>query len=99
MNIERNNHKEVVITGNIKTIDDSIQIKKFVSELVASGNHAVHLNIKDSLSMSSTVIGFLMTLVHNEKVQLSITVGDNRLYTLLDELDLVQEFKVRCAAN
>jgi hypothetical protein len=44
--------------------------------------------------MTSTVIGFLMKLVHHDKIQISISVGDSRLYDLLDELNLVQLLNV-----
>lgn len=40
------------------------------------------------------VIGFLMKLVYHDKVPLSISVDDNRLYMLLNELCLDKVFNV-----
>lgn len=94
MHIEQKSDNEVIITGNIKSGEDSIQIKTTINELLARGSRSIHLKIMDSLSMTSTMIGFLMKVVHQEKVHLLITVGDSRLYSLLEELSLVQQFNV-----
>jgi len=99
MHIEHSGNNEVVITGNIKSVEDSIQIKNIINDLVTKGSRRIHLNIKDSLSITSTAIGFLMKLVHHEKVHLSISVGDKRLFTLLEELSLLQQFNVRLAGQ
>ena len=45
--------------------------------------------------MTSTVIGYLMKLVNIDKITISMIVGDQRLYQLLDELSLVKAFNVR----
>jgi hypothetical protein len=42
--------------------------------------------------MTSTVIGFLMKLVNLDKITVSLVIGDQRLYQLLDELNLVLPF-------
>lgn len=94
MHIEHAGDNEVVITGNIKSVEDSLLIKDTINTLVAQGSQNIHLKIKDSLSITSTMIGFLMKLVHQEKVHLFITVGDSRLYSLLEELKLLQQFNV-----
>lgn len=95
MHIEQNGDSGIVITGNIKSVEDSLQVKNTINALVAQGSQSIHLSIKDSLSMTSTMIGFLMKLIHQEKVHLVITVGDRRLYSLLEELSLLQQFNVR----
>ncbi|NTV13022.1 MAG: hypothetical protein HGA96_03675 [Desulfobulbaceae bacterium] len=97
MHIEQIGNNELVITGNIKSVEDSIEIKNTINKLVAQSSKFIHLNIKDSLSLTSTAIGFLLKLVHQEKVHLSILVGDKRLYSLLEELSLLQQFNVRLA--
>ncbi|OGU14188.1 MAG: hypothetical protein A2076_01955 [Geobacteraceae bacterium GWC2_53_11] len=94
MHIEHAGDNEVVITGNIKSVEDSLLIKETINTLVAQGSQNIHLKIKDSLSITSTMIGYLMKLVHQEKVHLFITVGDSRLYSLLEELKLLQQFNV-----
>lgn len=99
MDIEQKGSNEVIITGNIKSVEDSLVIKNALNKLVTQGNRSIHITIKDSFSMTSTTIGFLMKLVHHENVQLSVSVGDKRLYTLLEELSLLQQFNVRFAGQ
>lgn len=95
MHIEHIGTNELVITGNIKSVEDSIEIKNTINTLLAKGSNHIQLDVKDSLSLTSTAIGFLMKLVHHEKIKLSIIVGDKRLYALLEELNLLQQFNVR----
>jgi hypothetical protein len=45
--------------------------------------------------MTSTVIGNLMKLVNIDKISISLVVGDQRLFQLLEELSLVQPFNAR----
>ena len=96
MTITESGTNELTISGNIKTIDDSITIKDAVKRLQASGGDSILLRIPDSFSMPSAVIGFLMKLVNHDKVKLSIKVGDPRLGELLDELQLTAAFRVTC---
>ena len=55
----------VTILGNIKSISDFQNIKQNIDNIVAIHNSVV-LNIKDSLSITSSVIGYLNKLVLNE---------------------------------
>jgi hypothetical protein len=95
VNIELGGSNELVISGNMKSIEDSTKIKESVNALKKNGSNGVVLRIQDSFSMTSTVIGFLMKLVNVDKVRVSLIVGDPRLYQLLDELCLVPVFNVR----
>jgi hypothetical protein len=99
MQIESNGRNELTIIGNIKSIEDSIDIKVAVNALQRAGAANILLRIQDSFSMTSTVIGHLMKLVNLDRIPLSIIVGDHRLYELLDELSLVQPFNVRFVEN
>jgi hypothetical protein len=95
MQIEDNGSNELTIAGNIKSIEDSMEIKTAVNTLQKRGAKNIQLRIQDSFSMTSTVIGYLMKLVNLDKIPVSLVVGDHRLYQLLDELNLVQPFNVR----
>jgi len=92
MQIEKSGAAELTIIGNIKSIEDSDAIKRHIGMLAASGANSISLKIADSFSMTSSVIGFLMKLVHRDKVRLSISIRDERLFTLLQELNLVSTF-------
>lgn len=95
MNIEQKSAAELVISGNIKTIDDSIALRAAVQKLVDGGCSSIMLKIPDSFAMPSAVIGYLMKLVNRDKVQLNVIAGDQRLRELLDELQLTEQFGVR----
>ncbi len=95
MQIERTCSSELTITGNIKSIEDSIQIKGAINAIRKDGAQSLRMNIKDSFSITSTVIGNLIKLVHHDKVNLSIMIGDQRLYDLLVELNIAHDFNAR----
>jgi predicted DNA-binding protein with PD1-like motif len=95
MQIKMSGSSEISIMGNIKSIEDSLEIKNAVSDLQKKGAKSIHLRIQDSFSMTSTVIGHLMKLVNVDKITISMIVGDDRLYQLLEELSLVHPFNVR----
>jgi hypothetical protein len=95
MQIECKGSNELIITGNIKSIEDGIEIKAAINALKEKGAKSLLLKIVDSFSMTSTVIGFLMKLVNLDKITVSLLIGDQRLYQLLDELNLVQPFNAR----
>jgi len=95
MQIEHKSSNELTLIGNIKSIEDSSEIKNAINTLQKNGTKSIHLRIIDSFSMTSTVIGYLMKLVNLDKISVSLVVGDPRLYQLLEELSLVQSFNVR----
>jgi len=95
MQIKACGGSEIIITGNIKSIEDSQEIKNAISAMQQKGSRSIRLKILDSFSMTSTVIGHLMKLVNLDKIPVSLVVGDERLYQLLEELSLVQTFNVR----
>jgi hypothetical protein len=95
MQIEHTNNNELMIIGNIKSIEDGSEIKGAINTLQKNGAKSIILRIQDSFSMTSTVIGYLMKLVNIDKIPISLIVGDQRLYQLFEELSLVQSFNVR----
>ena len=94
MQIELHGSSGLTITGNIKSIEDSIEIKEAINSLQKMGATKILIKIVDSFSMTSTVIGHLMKLVNLDNISVSLVVGDRRLYDLLDELGLVHIFNV-----
>jgi hypothetical protein len=95
MNITNNGGNELTIVGNIKTIEDSLEIKKAIEVLLQKGAKNIVMKIQDSFSMTSTVIGHLMKLVNIDKIPVSVQLGDQRLFQLLEDLSLVQTFNAR----
>ena len=83
----------VTIEGNIKSVDDFQQIKTHIDPLIKLHNSIV-IHIPDSLSITSSVIGYFMKLIHKEGIHLTLKVGDERLFNLLEDLNLINEFNV-----
>lgn len=95
MEIKVTGASEITILGNIQSIEDYQEIKDTVRSLTDKGHTSITMRITDSLSMPSSVIGFLLKLVHVDNISVSILVGDDRLYNLLDILNLISIFKVK----
>lgn len=83
----------VTITGNIKSINDFQTIKNTLDALKSSNNSIV-LELKDSISITSSVIGYFNKLVLKDKIDFRIKVGNDQLMELFDDLNLRQTFKV-----
>ena len=86
----------VTITGNIKSVRDYQKIKESIDSLIAS-NNTIIIDIQDSISITSSVIGYFTKLVQKEGIDVSLKVGDASLMELFDDLNLVTLFKVRKA--
>lgn len=95
MEIKVIDNSTVEIMGNIKSLDHYNEIKQTIQHLVANGTRHLTLNVRDSLSMVSSVIGFLIKVINVDGVALNINVWDERLYALLDQLSLIELFHVK----
>jgi len=84
----------ITIEGNIKSVNDYQEIKTSVSDLVQ--NHKdINIIIKDSLSITSSVIGYLNKLVLKDGIKITMKVGDSQLMELLEDLNLKTVFNAR----
>jgi len=84
----------VTISGNIKSISDYQQIKEKLDSLAVT-YQSIIIEIKDSISITSSVIGYFTKLVQKKGIDVSIKVGDASLMELFDDLNLVSLFKVK----
>jgi hypothetical protein len=84
----------VTIKGNIKTVSDYQEIKGNL-DAITSNTKSMTIKILDSISITSSVIGYLNKLVLKDGVSLSIEVGNQQLKELFDDLNLTALFKVR----
>ena len=82
----------ITIPGNIKSIGDFQNIKKEVDAVVAHSK-VITLEIVDSLSITSSVIGYLNKLVLKDEIGVSIKAGSPQLIELLDDLNLTTTLK------
>lgn len=94
MEIQRQG-SEIVITGNIKNTSDYQSIKDNVNALVQSGAKSIIVKTPESFSMTSSVIGFFIKVIFQDKVSIHVYVKDDILYSLLEDLNLIETFKVK----
>ena len=86
----------VKITGNIKSVSDYQTIKSTLDTLTQTQKSIV-IEIKDSISITSSLIGYFTKLVQKEGIDLSIVVGDKSLMELFEDLNLISLFRVKKA--
>lgn len=86
----------IKITGNIKSISDFQNIKESIDDLILQHKH-ININIVDSLSITSSVIGYLNKLVLKDNIDIQMHVGNEQLLHLLDDLNLISTFKAKRA--
>lgn len=84
----------VTITGNIKSVSDFQSIKSTIDSLKDSTS-TITLNIQDSISITSSVIGYLNKLVLKDSIDLNMKIANEQLIHLLKDLNLTTTFKVR----
>lgn len=84
----------LIVKGNIKSISDFQNIKQRVDGIVSQNKH-ININILESLSITSSVIGYFNKLVLKDGIDLHMSVHDEQLFDLLDDLNLIATFKVK----
>jgi len=82
------------ISGNIKTVSDFQEIKSTI-DLMIQQHKSITLKITDSLSITSSVIGYFNKLVLKDKINLSMSIGNEKLIELINDLNLTSTFKAR----
>lgn len=83
----------VTINDNIKSVNDFQAIKSAIDKIIVTHKN-VTLNIIDSISMTSSVIGYLNKIVLKDKINLTVNVGNAQLLELFEELNLSSTLKV-----
>ena len=86
----------VTIIGNIKSINDFQEIKSTLDTL-KSQHSTIIIEIVDSLSITSSVIGYFNKLILKDKINLSMKIGNEKLLELVNDLNLTSVFNARQA--
>jgi hypothetical protein len=76
-------------------VSDSQAIKDAVNS--CGDAKFIQIDITESFSVTSSVIGFLLKKKQADKVDISIKVNDSRLYDLFQSLNLIDVLSVRKA--
>jgi hypothetical protein len=84
----------LIIKGNIKSINDFQNIKQKVDAMIVN-NKLININILDSLSITSSVIGYFNKLVLKDNIDIHMNIKNEQLLHLLDDLSLISTFKAK----
>ena len=84
----------ITITGNIKSVNDFQSIKSTIDSIKDSTS-TITIDIRDSISITSSVIGYLNKLVLKDSIDLNMKVGNKQLMLLLEDLNLTGTFKAK----
>ena len=83
---------QITITGNIKTVSNYQEIKTSIDATISQEKN-ITIHIRDSISITSSVIGYFTKIIMKDKINLSMKIGNTQLLTLLDDLSLKSTFK------
>jgi len=86
-------HK-VLIHGNIKSINHYHTISDEIEALIRNNIKELEVYIYDSISLTSSVIGYFSKLVHVDNIGIRVKISDNQLYELLEDLGLLSTLHV-----
>ncbi|ADD68772.1 conserved hypothetical protein [Denitrovibrio acetiphilus DSM 12809] len=94
MNITTDKDGNLIITGEMKTIEDYSSIKSALGKVIAQGKTSVMIEIRDSMTITSSIIGLFTKSVHGDGLKISLKVYTERLHNLLEDLNLIAVFNV-----
>jgi len=86
----------ITIDGNIKSVNDFQKIKQLLDQAIIQ-HKSIVINIMNSLSITSSVIGYLNKLVLKDGISIQMRVGNSQLLNLLDDLGLTTTFNAKRA--
>jgi len=86
-------NNSITITGNIKTVMDYQTIKENIDTVVET-HQKISIHIVDSISMTSSIIGYFNKLILKDKIQVDMKVSNEQLLELLEDLNLTALFHV-----
>ncbi len=84
----------VTITGNIKSFNDLQMIRSTIDSLIGSYKNII-INILDSISMTSSVLGYLNKILFKDGINLTLNIYDEKLISLFSELNLTKILNVK----
>jgi anti-anti-sigma regulatory factor len=89
------NDNNIIIKGQIRTLNDYLEIRDVIQKIIKTQSYkSILINILDSPTITSSIIGFLIKVINLDNVQVSLSVRHNDLYNMLVNLNLVSIFNV-----
>ena len=86
--------KSIKVMGNIRSISDISDLKSVIDAYNLASGDTFTIEIVDSFAMPSAMIGYLLKLVQQEEVKLTMKIHDERLAELLEDLNLKEIFNI-----
>lgn len=86
------NRRVVKIEGLVRGTEEVSRIKSEFSNF--SENEVVELHFIDSYIIPSSLIGFLLKVIHEDRIKLKVIIEKQELYELLRRLNLTQSLNV-----
>jgi hypothetical protein len=93
MKIE-SNANEIKIYGNIKSLSDYEKISSELSAITQS-HKSIMIHLLDSISITSSVLGYLNKLALKDGINIRIYVSNDELYNLFEDLNFKTIFNVQ----
>ncbi len=87
-------NNQIIISGQVKTMEHYKQIKSQLHNLLQTKPIDITVEITNSVSLPSSVIGLFLKTVHQDNVKISLVVHNENLITLLNELNLTNQFEI-----
>jgi hypothetical protein len=84
----------ITIEGNIKSVSDYQSLKASIDGVIDTEDSIV-VNIKDSISMTSSIIGYFNKIILKDKINVDMTIGNAELMELIDDLNLRSLFHAK----
>ena len=91
MNISTTGNR-IMIEGNIKSVSDYQSIKSTIDS-VTTQNKTIVIDVKDSISITSSVIGYFNKVILKDNIDIQMKIGNPQLLELLQDLNLASVFK------
>jgi ABC-type transporter Mla MlaB component len=93
MEVTTKNNK-MIISGQVKTMEHYKYIKDRLNKLLQDKTNEIEVEITDSMSLPSSVLGLFLKTVHQDNIKISLIVHNENLITLLNELNLTNQFEI-----
>lgn len=86
-------------TGKLKTYDAflgfKIELENLLPQILVGPESILRIYFVQAYPINSYVLGFLFKLMSVDKIPIEIVVDDLRLFMFFEEIDMVDEFKIK----
>lgn len=90
------NIQKIVIKGSIKTLDETTEVRKEIDDILSQDPNAqIEIYLKETELITSSLIGIFVKLIYGENAKISIFTDSEKLYKLIDRLNLINTLNVK----